>query len=450
MVTEFYPDIQKNIQWLQKQTDCFDLKFRSVIVDDHQYCLVFMGGITGNSELISVVESFVMRKDHLALYASEVADAQSLDHALNQLLCGLALVLLDEKPYGVIVDTRNYPSRKTSEPSVEKSIRGARDGFTEHIMINLGLIRRRIRDPKLTIKAITVGNRTKTDVFYFYIRDLVDETLLDDFNKRVEQMDKSLEINSERQLCMMLYGQTWNPYPHVRYSERPDVAAIHLLQGSLILLVDNSPSAVVLPTTFLEQTRQIEEYTLTPLIATVISFIRMLGVLCSIYLLPLWVVLVMTQNETLLHLPIMEISSPFTFGIQVLIVDLLIEMIRLSLIHTPSLLSSLLGVVTVFVLGDAPISYGAYTQEILIMSAIANIGNFVTASYELSLANKICRLAMIVVSVLFGFKGFLVAVAVHFFMLVNTSRTSVPYLYPFFPYDGKELKRLFIGNFRKK
>lgn len=408
MVTEFYPSIQENIKWLKNQTDCFDLKFRSVTVDKHAYCLVFLGGITGNSELISVVESFVMRKDNLALYASEVSEPQNLQQALDQLLCGMALVLLDEKPYGVIVDTRNYPSRKTSEPSVEKSIRGARDGFTEHIMINLGLIRRRIRDPKLTIKFLVVGNRTKCDVFYFYISDLVDPNLLKDFDQRVNQMDKSLEINSERQLCMMLYGQTWNPYPHVRYTERPDVAAIHLLQGSMVLLVDNSPSAVILPTTFLEQTRQIEEYTLTPLIATVISFIRMIGVLCSIYLVPLWVVLVLSQNETILHLPIMEIESPVTFGVQVLIVDILIEMIRLSLIHTPSLLSSLLGVVTVFVLGDAPISYGAYTQEILIMSAIANIGNFVTASYELSLANKICRLALVIVSILFGFKGFII------------------------------------------
>lgn len=148
--------------------------------------------------------------------------------------------------------------------------------------------------------------------------------------------------------------------------------------------------------------------------------IRLAGVFCSIYLLPLWMVLVMQHNPTRLNLPLPEIPGPITFGVQVLIADLLIEWIRLSLIHSPLMLSSLLGIVAVFVLGDAPIAYGAYTQEILIMTAIVNIGNFVTAGYELSMANKIVRLALIVLVVIGGYPGFLIGILIHLILLLQT------------------------------
>ena len=158
-------------------------------------------------------------------------------------------------------------------------------------------------------------------------------------------------------------------------------------------------------------------------------------------------VLTLQQNPTWMDLPLPLIPGPLTFGVQVLIADLLIEWIRLSLIHSPLMLSSLLGIVAVFVLGDAPIAYGAYTQEILIMTAIANIGNFVTAGYELSMANKIVRLALILAVTVWGYPGFLIGVLLHYLLLLKTQAGPFPYLYPVIPFNGKEFKRLFLGNF---
>lgn len=445
--TPFSAEAWKNVDWLRQKTDCFDLTIRSVNVNSRQCLLVFVGGVTGTTSIEPIVESLVFDKGNLAFFPATVTQAGSLEEALDKILQGQTLVILEGSAYAFIVDTRAYPTRGPSEPTVEKSIRGARDGFIEHIMLDLGMVRRRIRDPKLVTKAYQKGSRTKTDIFVLYISDLIHPSILQDFKSRIDHLPLNAEVTSERQLCELMYGQTWNPYPHVRYTERPDIAAIHLLQGSLIVLVDNCPSAVILPTTFFEQTKQIEEYTQTPVISLVMRAIRLAGVFCSIYLLPLWMVLVMQQNPTRLNLPLPEIPGPVTFGVQVLIADLLIEWIRLSLIHSPLMLSSLLGIVAVFVLGDAPIAYGAYTQEILIMTAIVNIGNFVTAGYELSMANKIVRLALIVLVVFGGYHGFLIGILAHLILLLQTQVGPFPYLYPLIPFNWKEFKRLFLGNF---
>ena len=285
--TPFSAEAWKNVDWLRQATDCFDLTIRSVNVNDRQCLLVFVGGVTGTTSIEPIVESLVFDKGNLAFFPATVTQAGSLEDALDKILQGQTLVILEGSAYAFIVDTRSYPTRGPSEPTVEKSVRGARDGFIEHIMLDLGMVRRRIRDPKLVTKAYQKGSRTKTDIFVLYISDLIHPSILHDFQNRIDHLPANAEVTSERQLCELMYGQTWNPYPHVRYTERPDIAAIHLLQGSLIILVDNCPSAVILPTTFFEQTKQIEEYTQTPAISLVMRAIRLAGVFCSIYLLPL-------------------------------------------------------------------------------------------------------------------------------------------------------------------
>ena len=254
--TPFSAESWKNVDWLRQATDCFDLTIRSVNVNDRQCLLVFVGGVTGTTSIEPVVESLVFDKGNLAFFPATVTQAGSLEDALDKILQGQTLVILEGSAYAFIVDTRSYPTRGPSEPTVEKSVRGARDGFIEHIMLDLGMVRRRIRDPKLVTKAYQKGSRTKTDIFVLYISDLIHPSILHDFQNRIDHLPANAEVTSERQLCELMYGQTWNPYPHVRYTERPDIAAIHLLQGSLIILVDNCPSAVILPTTFFEQTKQ--------------------------------------------------------------------------------------------------------------------------------------------------------------------------------------------------
>ncbi len=425
-------NLDQRIQLLKQSiSDSFDLVYRNVTIEDHRCVLVFLSSLSDNALIADIVESIVITSKSgvaLTLYPGSVEAKRDFKQSITALLSGQCLVLVDGFADYYCVETRHYPSRATAEPSVEKSVRGSHDGFVENIILNVGLIRRRIRDPRLRIVINKEGAKTRTDIAYVYIEHLVDPDILD-----------------ERNLCEQLYGKTWNPYPHVRYTERPDICAIHLLQGYLICLVDNSPNAMIIPTTFFEQTKQIEEYTQTTLIATFTRVIRLIGILFSLYLLPLWIALVVDHNPTTLQLPLSDDVRLLEFGFQVIFADIVVEWIRQSLIHTPSILSSIMSFIAVFVLGEMAVGFGVYTNEILIMIALCNIGNLLTPSYELSMANKLFRMIIGLFALFFGQGGFCFGVLFHVVVLLHTKSIKYPYLYPLIPFSYKECKKILFG-----
>lgn len=426
----------------------FDIVFREVSIKDTTICAVYLSSLSDNSLISNVIESTVYTGANnlkLTFYPGSVDQIFDEKKSILQVLSGQCVVLVDQDPAYYCIETRHYPSRSTAEPQVEKSVRGAHDGFVENIILNVGLLRRRIRDPKLRIVLNREGIKTRTDIAYAYIEHLVDPDILEDFEARLLTLDE-IEILSERNLCEELYGKTLNPYPHVRYSERPDICSIHLLQGYLIVLVDNSPSAIILPTTFFEQTKQIEEYTQTTIIAMFTRIIRMSGILFSLYLLPLWITLVVSNNPTMLNIPIKEQPNLYEFGFQIILIDLIVEWIRQSLIHTPTILSGIMSFVAIFVLGDMAIKLGAYTEAILIIVALCNIGNLLTPSYELSLANKVFRIFISLLALFMGLPGFCLGVFIHIVVLMNTKTIKYPYLYPLIPLSLKEMKKLLFGK----
>lgn len=439
--------LQARYQSIHDQlSSSFDIVERKIEVQGVSAWLFFLSSLSDNEMITDLVESIVITASkHITItfYPGSVEEIKDEKKAITNMLSGQALVLLEQSQVYYNIETRHYPARSTAEPQVEKSVRGSHDGFVENIILNVGLIRRRIRDPKLSIIMNKEGVKTRTDIAYLYIEGHTDVDVLQDFEHRLMGLPET-EILSERNLCEALYGKTWNPYPHVRYTERPDICAIHLLQGYLVVLVDNSPTAMIMPTTFFEQTKQIEEYTQTTTVAIFTRVLRLIGILFSLYLLPLWIGLLVDRNPTMLQLPLLDIGK-WTFGFQVILADIVVEWIRQSLIHTPSILSSIMSFIAVFVLGDMAIELGAYTAEILIMVAVSNIGNLLTPSYELSLANKIFRIFIGTLALLFGSNGFCVGVLLHFMLLLSTKTIKFPYMYPFIPFSYKECKRILTG-----
>ena len=202
---------------------------------------------------------------------------------------------------------------------------------------------------------------------------------------------------------------------------------------------------MIIPTTFFELNKQMEEYTQTAVIAVFTRTLRLFGVLLSIYFIPLWMVLMKTQNHTLLNLHLMEDVNIYGFGLQVLLADIAVEWIRQALIHTPDMLSSIMGFIAVFLLGDMAIGLGAYTEEILLVVALCNIGNLLTPNYELSLANKFFRIVLALFALVFGLPGFCFGVVFHVSVLLSTKTIKFPYLYPLCPFSWRALKRIWLG-----
>ena len=181
----------------------------------------------------------------------EVDLGKTWDQLVQSLLSGQFLILIDGYDTGLLIDSRTYPARDVSEPEKEKSLRGSKDGFVETIIFNTALIRRRIRSPLLRMEMMNAGTISKTDIAICYMDDRVDHKLLCQIKNRIQNIHvEALSMNQESLAECLYEGKWFNPFPKFKYTERPDAAASHVLEGNIIIFVDNSPSAMIIPVFF--------------------------------------------------------------------------------------------------------------------------------------------------------------------------------------------------------
>lgn len=380
-----------------------------------------------------------------------ISEETDINKAITQVFSGVALILdsIDESKF-YLVETRSYPTRGVDEPSTEKTVRGSKDGFVENIITNIGLLRRRIKDKNLIIKIMQVGQKTKTDVVLVYLKDSKFIKIAETLEKKIQNIEFDELVMSDRALEEGLFNQKFNHYPLVRYSERPDVVAVNIIQGYVAMIVDTSPSVILTPTTLFEHIEHVEEFRQTPIVGTFTRIFRLIAVLISVFLVPLWMVLVLETDFSGVFLLRPENEVLTNLFIQVLIVEVMIEVLRIATIHTPSALSSAISLVAALLLGQMAVEIGVFIPEVLLYGALSAMGGFATPSYELSLANKITKMFLIILVGLFRKTGFLIGMFLLFLYLVSIKVFSVPYLYPFIPFDYKKCLSLFYRPSKNK
>lgn len=429
----------------------FDFNERKLKILDTDVYLYCISGLCDTLFITHLIEELVEINDHeelgsdvfkiienrLVNYSVEKND--QLDYMIDKVLSGLLGVVVDGADQAFIIDVRSYPGRSPQEPDTEKVVRGARDGFVENIIMNTGLTRRRIRDERLRFEMIRVGKRSKTDVAIGYIQDVADPDLLNIIRKELEGIDTDGIPMADKTIEEFLINQGWNPFPLVRYTERADVAAAHLLEGHVIIYCDTSPSVIIAPTTYFHHVQHAEEFRESPPLGTFVRWVRFLGVLTSILLLPLWLLFVL--EPSLLPEKLTFIGPNKTTHIptvvQLFIGDFGIEFLRMAAIHTPTPLSTAMGLIAAVLIGQIAISVGLFTPEVILYVAVAGIGTFTTPSYELSVANKIARMLLMIIVTIFHTPGFVVGVTLFFIFLVNMRALNTPYLWPFLPFEPK-------------
>lgn len=233
---------------------------------------------------------------------------------------------------------------------------------------------------------------------------------------------------SDRAIEELILKQGYNPFPLVRYSERPDIVATHIQHGYIAIICDTSSSVLMLPTTLFEILEHVEEHRQTPLIGTFIRLIRLSAVLLSIYLVPIWI------------LTVSYLKWDYTFFIQILLVELSIELLRIATIHTPESVSNAMGLIAALLLGEFAIDLGFFSEEILLFCAVGSMGGFATPNYELSLTNKYIKVMMIITIMFFNIYGFVVFNLILWIYLAHLKPLGMSYLYPLYPLDIKALK----------
>lgn len=431
----------------------FDLNIRKLKIlkkDVHMYAV---SGLVDTRYALKLVQELVEINDHEKISTNifeivenrlvnqSVQRVQLLDQMVDSVLSGLIAVVIEGQSTALIIDVRNYPGRSPQEPDTEKVVRGARDGFVENIILNTALIRRRIRDERLRYEMIKVGVRSKTDVALCYIEDIADPDLLSILRKEL----KAIEIDgipmADKTIEEFVLHQGFNPFPLIRYTERADVAAAHILEGHVIIICDTSPSVIITPTTYFHHVQHAEEFRESPVMGTFVRWTRFLGVLTSIILLPLWLLFVL---EPSLLPPKLSFIGPneqtnIPIILQLFLADFGLEFLRIAAIHTPTPLSTAMGLIAAVLIGQIAISVGLFVPEVILYVAVAGIGTFTTPSYELSIANKIARMILMLFTAIFHVPGFVIGLTVIFIYIVSLRALNTPYFWPFLPFEPKGL-----------
>jgi stage V sporulation protein AF len=372
----------------------------------------------------------------------EVETTDDLNNVVDTVLAGPTALVVEGIDKVILIDARTYPVRGPQEPDMERVVRGSRDGFVETLVFNTALTRRRIRDRTLRMEYLQVGRRSKTDIVVCYIEDIADPDYVLRVKESISKIDTDGLPMADKTIEEFVAGRHWNPYPMVRYTERPDTAATHLYEGHVCIIVDGSPSVLITPTTFWHHMQHAEEYRNKPIVGAYLRMVRFFAVWASIFMLPLWYLFAVEPNLLPEAMSFIGPNDPgkVPLYLQFLIVEIGIDVLRMAAIHTPSALATALGLVAALMIGQVAVEVGLLTNEVMLYLAIAAIGTFATPSYEMSLANRIYRIGLLTVTAIFHTPGFIVGIFLWIIALSRMKSFGVPYLWPFIPFNARALR----------
>ncbi|TDX51167.1 spore germination protein [Orenia marismortui] len=454
-------ELGENLQVIKDIVDgpkTFDFINRDFKIANKDVSLIFIDGLT-NGSLINKIMEYLMdtKPEDLSvdvvkkllekrITIHEVAIVDNIDDLMNEVLAGPQALLIDGEEKAIIIDARTWMSRGPAEPELEKSTRGPEDGFIETMLFNLQMIRRRIRDPKLRAEALRAGKRSQNDIAVVYIEDIADPELVKDVKDKIKDIDVDGLPLADRTVEDFLTRNTWNPLPTVRYSNRPDVITSSILEGKVCVIVDNSPTALILPATFFDHTQNIEEYRQSPLPGTYLTLLRFAAVLLSLILPPLWLVLAYGPEwlpKSLDFIGVREMGK-IPIGIQFILASFGIDLVRMASIQTPSSLATSLGLIGALMLGEFAVKVGVFSTETIFYMAIAGISNFTIPGFEFALTIKILRLGLIVLVIYFKLAGLIGGIILIFLLFAMSNSFGTPYLWPLIPFNAKALKSYLI------
>lgn len=457
-----YADLQANRDRMEHVLGLahnFDIIHRTMAIGDRKACMYLVNGLGKDDLLQKLLQFFIGLSpekvpqdadgfiEHCIPHveADPEADVQKV---LTALLSGMFVLLVDGYEKAVIIDARNYPARSVEEPEKDKALRGSKDGFVETVAFNTALIRRRIRSEKLRMEIQKVGECSQTDVVLCYMTDRVDEKLLQDIRQKVAGIQtESLTMNQES-LAECIYKRKWfNPFPKFKYTERPDTAAAQILEGNIVILVDNSPSAMILPITLFDILDEADDYYFPPITGTYLRLARFVIAILTYIVTPTYLLLMQRMELVPGGFEFIELKEAPNIPLiwQFLILELAIDGLKLAAVNTPSMLSTPLSVMAALVLGEFSVKSGWFSSEVMLYMAFVAIANYTQANYELGYALKFMRVIALIATAVFGVYGYVGAIGFAVLaLLCNRTVAGRSYLYPLIPFDWKKLKnRLF-------
>ena len=439
----------------------FDIIKRPMTIGENAAYLYMIDGFVKDDIMEKIME-FLMKADVQKLSAMktaqefadnfisyfEISIEKDPEKLVTSVLSGVIALVCEQFPEAIMIDARTYPLRGVQEPEDDKVLRGAHDGFVETLVFNTALIRRRIRDSRLTMEIHTIGKKSKTDVVLSYMTGVADAKLVKNLRKTLNDLEVNALTMSQESLNEALVQKGWyNPFPKVRYTERPDTASACLLEGKILIIVDNSPSVIILPAAIFDFVQESNDFYFPPLVGTYLRIVRMIVFFLTIFLTPVWYLLINNPSWIPAGLDFIKIAEPSAVPVlvQLLIFEITIDALKLASLNTPSALSNSFSIVGALILGDFAIQTGWFNPEVILYMGLVAIGNFTQPSFELGYAFKLMRIALVVLTALLNAYGFALGILL-LIVLLATNRTvcGTSYLYPLIPFHWDAFSRLLV------
>lgn len=455
---EITGNLRENMQYLNRLLGLdtnFDIIHRVIKIGDTDACMYLIDGFC-KDELLQKLLQYLMdlsaedfpknahEMSKLAIPYVEVDLAGQWEKIVESLLSGVFVLLVDGYEKAVLIDSRTYPARSVEEPEKDKVLRGSKDGFVETVVFNTALIRRRIRSTDLHMEILNVGENSRTDIVLCYMESRVNPDLLSEIRDRIRKIHVDALTMNQESLAECLYKRKWyNPFPKFKYTERPDTAAAQVLEGNLVILVDTSPSAMILPTTIFDVVEEADDYYFPPVTGTYLRLTRFLIAILTYFVTPTYLLL-MNHREWVpesFEFIVLKEEPYVPLLLQFLLLELAIDGLRLAAVNTPNMLSTPLSVMAALVLGEFSVESGWFSSEVMLYMAFVAIANYTQANYELGYALKFMRILNLLLTQLFGIWGYLAGVAILVMsLLTNKTISGQSYLYPLIPFDGEKMK----------
>ena len=437
---------EENIRYMNEilpVTESFDIIRRDIMIGGKASVFYYIDGFIKDEIMLKIMDSFLSASEedmpddaegfirNLVPYV-EVDLAEDFDQVVRNVLSGPAALFVDGYEECIILDCRTYPARSVEEPDKDRSLRGSRDGFVETIVFNTAMMRRRIRNPHLIMEMTEAGQASRTDIAICYMSDRVDKALLDNLKKRIESLRLDDLRMNQQSLAEALFKRKWfNPFPKFKYTERPDTAAACLLEGKVIVLVDNSPSAMILPTSILDMIEEANDYYFPTITAVYLKVTRTLITIATVFFTPLY--LLFMQNlewlpEAFEFVAVRDtVNIPLIF--QFLLLEISIDGLRLAAMNTPTMLSTPLSVIAGIVMGEFSVQSGWFNSEVMLYMAFVAVANYTQPNFELGYALKFMRLMLLILTALFDIYGFVAGcILVLCFLAFNKTLSGRNYL----------------------
>lgn len=435
----FTTDYNTNLQIISDalhSEQSFDLVKRDLIIADRKAALFFIDGLLKDDITEKILEFFYknVKSENFksALYFAqsavpyvEVEVTSDLKKICTDVLSGISALIIEDFTEVILLDTRTYPQRSTSEPDNDKVLRGSRDGFVETLINNTALIRRRIRDTNLTVKAYSVGTQSHTDIAVIYMENKVDKKLLANLDKRLKAIDVPSLTMNQQSLVEALYKNLWyNPFPKVKHTERPDTTASAILDGNIVILVDNAPSALLLPTSIFDVLEEADDYYFPPVTGTYLKLARYFITIVTVLITPLWLLALQNPDYCPEFFRFVLLDEPQNIPVfwQLILMEVGIDGLRLAALNTPNSLTTPLSIIGAIALSEFAVESGWVSMDAILYMALVTVANFTQPNFELGYSFKFCRVLLLVLTYIFNVWGFIIAFIINL-VLLCTNRT---------------------------